>query len=120
MKIRNEYTCPLELAHDIIKGKWQPIILWQLGKGMPKQPSELEKIILGINQKMLLEQLGELLQTGMVEKKTYDGYPLKTQYVLTQRGEKMLAAITIMQDIGIDIMKENSMNDVLHAIGLTE
>ena len=32
LKIRDEYTCPLELTHDITKGKWKPIILWQLGK----------------------------------------------------------------------------------------
>ena len=30
MKIRNDYTCPLELVHDMIKGKWKPIILWRL------------------------------------------------------------------------------------------
>ena len=30
MKIRNEYTCPLELVHDIIKGKWKTIIIFQL------------------------------------------------------------------------------------------
>ena len=29
MKMRTEYTCPLELVHDMIKGKWKPIILWQ-------------------------------------------------------------------------------------------
>lgn len=33
MKVRDSYTCPLELTHDIIRGKWKPIILWQLGKG---------------------------------------------------------------------------------------
>ena len=33
MKQRNEYTCPLELTHDAIRGKWKPIILWQLNKG---------------------------------------------------------------------------------------
>ena len=32
MKTRTEYTCPLELTHDITKGKWKPIILWQLGQ----------------------------------------------------------------------------------------
>ena len=26
MKMRTEYTCPLELVHDMIKGKWKPII----------------------------------------------------------------------------------------------
>ena len=120
MKIRSKYTCPLELTHDITKGKWKPIILWQLGKGIPLQPSELEKLIQGINQKMLLEQLAELFQDGMIEKKTYGGYPLKTEYTLTQRGEKILEAITIMQKIGIDIMKEGGMDDVLRAAGFIE
>ncbi|MEG0944887.1 MAG: transcriptional regulator, partial [Angelakisella sp.] len=23
MKLRSEYTCPLELTHDMIKGKWK-------------------------------------------------------------------------------------------------
>lgn len=30
MKMRTEYTCPLEFGHDMIKGKWKPIILWRL------------------------------------------------------------------------------------------
>ncbi len=25
MKIRERYTCPLEIVHDIIKGKWKTI-----------------------------------------------------------------------------------------------
>lgn len=33
MKVRDSYTCPLELTHDIIRGKWKPIIIWQLRKG---------------------------------------------------------------------------------------
>ena len=119
MKTRKEYTCPLELTHDVTKGKWKPIILFQLGRGA-LQPSELEKSIQDISQKMLLEQLGELVDAGMVEKKTYTGYPLKTEYSLTPRGWKMLAAITIMQDIGIDMMKENGMEDVLRSRGLLE
>lgn len=31
--MRNEYNCPLELMTDMmIKGKWKPIIIWQLSK----------------------------------------------------------------------------------------
>lgn len=120
MKIRGEYTCPLELTHDLTKGKWKPIILWQLSKKTSWQPSDLEKSIKGINQKMLLEQLAELLDVGMVEKKTYDGYPLRTEYSLNERGFKMLEAITIMQEIGVDLMKENGMDDVLRSAGFIE
>lgn len=69
MKIRDGYTCPLELTHDITKGKWKPIILWQLGKG-ENSLSQLERDIKGINQKMLLEQLKELLDYGMIAKQS--------------------------------------------------
>ncbi len=33
IKIRTEYTCALELVHDMVKGKWKPIILWRLHFG---------------------------------------------------------------------------------------
>lgn len=54
MKIRSDYTCPLEVVHDFIKGKWKTIILFQLRNGKATL-SELEHGITGISQKMLLE-----------------------------------------------------------------
>lgn len=113
MKIRNEYTCPLEIVHDIIRGKWKTIILFQMKNG-PQSLSELERGIEGITQKMLLEQLGELIQFGLVEKKEFEGYPLHVEYSVTEkRGRKMLEAINIMQLVGIDYMVENGMEKIL-------
>ena len=113
MKIREDYTCPLEIVHDIIKGKWKTIILYQMKDG-PKGLSELEREIEGITQKMLLEQLRELIEFGLVEKKSYDGYPLRVEYSVTERrGQKMIEAITIMQVIGVDYMLEKGMTDTL-------
>ena len=119
MKIREKYTCPLELTHDITKGKWKPIILWQLRLGNTSLAS-LEKNIKGINQKMLIEQLKELLDFGIIDKKTFDGYPLRVEYFLTERGIKMLEAITIMQQVGADIMQENGMEEVLKVKGFID
>ncbi len=113
MKIRDDYTCPLEIVHDIIKGKWKTIILYQMKEG-PKGLAELEREIEGINQKMLLEQLRELIQFGLVEKKTFEGYPLHVEYSITdRRGKKMMEAIDIMQMIGVDYMLENGMEEAL-------
>ena len=118
MKIRDDYTCPLEIVHDIIKGKWKTIILYQMKDG-PKGLSELEREIEGITQKMLLEQLRELIEFGLVEKKSYDGYPLRVEYSVTQRrGQKMIEAITIMQMIGVDYMLEKGMTDALINTGI--
>ena len=83
MKMRKEYTCPLELTHDLTKGKWKPIILWQLGKGV-KFVTQLEREIQGINQKMLLEQLKELHYYDMIDRKSFEGYPLKVEYSLNR------------------------------------
>lgn len=58
MKVRQQYTCPLEIVHDIIKGKWKPIIIFNLANKRLSF-SELERGINGITQKMLLEQLKE-------------------------------------------------------------
>ena len=118
MKIRDDYTCPLEIVHDVIKGKWKTIILYQMKDGS-KGLAELEREIEGINQKMLLEQLRELIQFGLVEKKTFEGYSLRVEYSITERrGRKMIEAITIMQMVGIDYMLENGMSGALIEKGI--
>lgn len=118
MKLRESYTCPLELTHDMIKGKWKLIILWRLRIGNTSL-SQLEKDINGINQKMLLEHLKELITYGFVEKKTFSGYPLKVEYFLTEnRGKEILKALVIMQNLGINFMIENGMEDILKEKGI--
>lgn len=110
MKMRDQYTCPLELTHDMIRGKWKPIILWQLSKGACSL-SSLKKEIKGITQKMLLEHLQELQICGVVGKTTYEGYPLRVEYYLTERGKKIFEAVSIMQEVGIEILAEDKITD---------
>ena len=51
---------------------------------------------------------------GFVEKKSFDGYPLRVEYSLTKdMGERILEALRIMQHIGIDYLKANGMEDIL-------
>lgn len=117
MKMRDEYTCPLELTHDAIRGKWKPIILWQLSK-MPQSLSDLRRSITGVTQKMLIQQLNELIQYGFVDKIRYEGYPLQVEYRLTERGRKIFQAVTIMQDVGIEMMIEDHKEELLKEKGL--
>ncbi|MBC3795998.1 winged helix-turn-helix transcriptional regulator [Acetobacterium tundrae] len=112
MKIRNDYTCPLEIVHDIIKGKWKTIIIFQMRSGSVSL-SQLEKSIEGISQKMLLQQLNELRHFGLVDKENAQGYPLHVDYYLTERGKRILKAVEIMQEIGIEYMVEHQLTDIL-------
>ena len=107
MKLRKECTCPLEITHDILKGKWKTIILWQLKHHGKTSLSQLEKDIKGISQKMLLEQLKELREFGLVDKIKYQGYPLRVDYYLTEdRGHRIIKALEIMQEIGKEYLDE--------------
>jgi DNA-binding HxlR family transcriptional regulator len=101
MKIREQYTCPLELAQDLIKGKWKPIILWNLQQ--QRTLAELQRSIVGINQKMLIQQMHELIDFGLVNRHKHPGYPLRTDLSLSERGLKMIKAIEILQSIGAEI-----------------
>jgi len=104
MKIRKNITCPLELTHDVIKGKWKPIIIWNLKE--KQSLSSLKRSINGISEKMLLEHLKELMEFKIVDKTTFSGYPLKVEYYLTERGKDLLTAIIILQKIGTNIQAE--------------
>ncbi len=107
MKIRENYTCPLEIAHDILKGKWKMVILWQIKHHDKVSLAQLERDIVGISQKMLLQHLNELREFGLVNKIQYDGYPLKVEYFVTPgRGGKVIRALEIMQEVGREYINE--------------
>ncbi len=107
MKIRNNYTCPLEIVHDLLKGKWKSILIFQLRNGR-QTFSELKHGIKGITEKMLLEQLRELQEYKIIDKNCYEGYPLHVEYFLTDRGYRLLEAVLIMQEIGKAYLKEQN------------
>lgn len=113
VKLRKNCTCPLELTHDMIRGKWKPIILWRL-RLRPTSLADLTRDIEGITPKMLLEHLKELIECGFVSKKSFSGYPLHVEYSLTpNKGQRILEALSIMQQLGIEFMRENGMEDIL-------
>lgn len=117
MKMRKEYTCPLEIVHDIVRGKWKTIIIFQLRNGS-KTFTALEHEIGGISQKMLLQQLKELREFSLLDKISTQGYPLHVEYFLTERGKKFLEAVEIMQKIGIEYMIEHGQSDILKQKGI--
>ena len=67
---------------------------------------------------MLLQHLSELQAFGVVQKKQFNGYPLKVEYALTEKGKRMLDVVITMQEIGIEIMKEDGKEDSLREKGL--
>ena len=67
---------------------------------------------------MLLQHLSELQAFGVVQKKQFNGYPLKVEYSLTEKGNRMLEVVITMQRIGIELMKEDGKEAFLKEKGL--
>lgn len=117
MKIREDYTCPLEIVHDLVRGKWKTILIFQMRHGA-QTFSQLKYGIKGISEKMLLQQLKELQDFGIIFKTSSKGYPLHVEYDLTDRGFQLLDAVRIMQNIGIDYMLEHGQRELLEQKGV--
>lgn len=82
-------NCPITSTVIAIGGRWKIIILWQLKAGALRY-SEARKAIPNISEKMLTQQLKELVESGWVSKKDYNEIPPRTEYSLTKTGKSFI------------------------------
>lgn len=80
---------------DVIGGKWKPIILCNL-RHHPSRPGELRRLIPGISQKMLTQQLRELEIDNIIVRKVYNQVPPKVEYSLSPYGEILNGLLDIL------------------------
>ncbi len=93
------YYCPVDLTLHIVGGRWKGIVIWNLRDGV-KRFSELKRILVTINDKMLSQVLKELETQGVVTRKVYEVVPPKVEYSLTKEGKKLLPIMQAMSDYG--------------------
>ncbi len=82
------YRCGLDAVLDVIGGKWKALILWELLDG-PRRTGELRRLVEGISEKVLIQQLRDLEETGLVHRQQYNAVPPKVEYSLTAFGESL-------------------------------
>lgn len=92
--------CPITSTVLAIGGRWKLIILWQLKDG-PLRYNEIRKAIPNISEKMLIQQLKELMQSNWVNKKDYNQIPPRTEYALTKLGKSFMPILENIYDWGI-------------------
>lgn len=83
--IERRKICGIEALVDIIGGKWKTLILFHLIDGT-KRFGELKKLMPGITQRMLTNQLRELEADGLISREIYKEIPPKVEYSLTDLG----------------------------------
>jgi DNA-binding HxlR family transcriptional regulator len=94
------FNNPVELALDIIGGKWKMSILWRLKERVWRY-GELKRSVGNVTHKMLAQQLKELESSGLIKRKVYPTVPPKVEYSLTAEGKKVIPVIKKIRDWGI-------------------
>nr|WP_019535114.1 helix-turn-helix domain-containing protein [Paenibacillus ginsengihumi] len=100
-------TCyrKLETTLKIIGGKWKCLILYHLSEG-PRRTSELQKLMTDCTQKMLIQTLRELENSGLVLRKIYKQVPPKVEYSLTALGESLQPILMTLVEWGEMYLEE--------------
>ena len=94
-----KYNNPVELALDVIGGKWKMPILWRLNRNVWRY-GELRKDLGIITHKMLTEQLKDLEKEGLIERKVYPVVPPKVEYRITKKGKTIIPIIESLREWG--------------------
>ncbi|AWB34751.1 winged helix-turn-helix transcriptional regulator [Orrella marina] len=80
-------------ALRVLEGKWKLIILFHLFGGNLLRFSELERAIPAITQKMLIQQLRQMEEDGVVRRIVHHQVPPKVEYGLTDWGQALCPAL---------------------------
>jgi DNA-binding HxlR family transcriptional regulator len=76
---------PVERALRVIGGRWRAVILYHLFDG-PRRLSELKRLVPEISQKVLIQQLREMEEHGLVSREIFRQVPPRVDYSATLLG----------------------------------
>lgn len=113
---RQVYGCGLEAALAVVGGKWKPIVLWHLAPGT-RRFGELRRLVTGISEKMLIQQLREMQADGIVAREDFREIPPRVEYSLTPFGVSLMEALKPLCGWGLAHLKEIEANKVQAAAG---
>ncbi len=92
--------CHVDVALDMIVGKWKPHILQHLLSKGTLRFNELRRLIPNITQRMLTLQLRELEEHTIIERVVYPVVPPKVEYSMTEYGKSLEPILKAMHEWG--------------------
>ena len=84
--------CGLDAALAVMGGKWKPLILYHLSSG-PKRFGDLKRLVAGISEKVLIQQLRELAAADVLTRHDYQRVPPMVDYTMTAFGLTLAQAL---------------------------
>ncbi|MBX9647044.1 MAG: helix-turn-helix transcriptional regulator [Xanthobacteraceae bacterium] len=90
---------PAERALKVISGRWKAIILYHLWDGS-KRLSELGRLLPGVSQKVMIQQLREMEEHGLVNREVFRQVPPRVEYSATELGLSLEPVLLALCDWG--------------------
>ena len=88
---------------SVLSGRWKFIILYTLRKSA-KRFGQINHFIPSISNKVLTEQLRELEEDGIIERRVLaDRIPVNVEYSLSEKGKELIPIIELMAQWGENI-----------------
>lgn len=100
------FNCNMELALDIIGGKWKPILIYHIGNKGPLRYGQLKRLIPSISERVLSRELKDLENKKIICKTVYNEKILRVEYELTQTGLDVLPVLNALTRWGRSYNKE--------------
>lgn len=97
-----EYYCSLELAMELIGGKWKTMMIYHLRDGALRS-SDLQRSLNGISNKMFTQTARELERSHIIKRTIYPVIPPKVEYALTELGLSVLPIVLDIATWGIRV-----------------
>lgn len=91
--------CPMEATLDLIGGRWKAVILWHL-LGGELRFNALMRQLNGITQRMLVKQLRELEEAGLVTRTVHAQVPPRVDYALSEEGRSLEPVLRALEAWG--------------------
>lgn len=89
---RNVY-CPTEYGVNLFGGKWKPRILCLLSIKEVCRYKEIKQLTPGISDNVLASVMKELITAQLVQRTQYNEVPLRVEYSLTDKGQKLIPVL---------------------------
>lgn len=89
----------LKRTLDVICGKWRLFIIFQLSEES-RRYGELRRLIPEVSEKVLVQELKELVALGVLEKRSFNEMPPRVEYSLTVKGQKALPVLVELMSVG--------------------
>jgi DNA-binding HxlR family transcriptional regulator len=98
-KIPEDLDCGITVFMKVLGAKWKPCIVAAIHQGY-KRPSEIHRYINTATPRVVDMQLSELEAFGIVSKQVHEGFPLRVDYSLTEKGLGLMPIIDSMDSWG--------------------